>query len=290
MSISTPRHLHDFSFSSSSALLPAVFIALLVHILLLVGVNFPQLPKISPRRTIEISFAPRSQAKPNQQPAKLINEQPVSMPTERPKDNSPTPAHPVQHMTKPAVASHTLKPEPHAVKSISTPPTNIQSTPPLPPPETVTAEKPKLSVDNLMQQIADIGVQERNRTIQQNSQTSKIKFVHTVTKHKFLAEQYVKDWEDKVERTGNLNYPEAARHQGETQMLTMDVGINADGSIYSLRIVKSSGNTALDEAAKRIVRMSAPFAELPAELQREVDVLVMTRVWKFSDETGMTAR
>jgi protein TonB len=36
--------------------------------------------------------------------------------------------------------------------------------------------------------------------------------------------------------------------------------------------------------------MSAPFAELPAELLQEVNVLVITRVWKFSDETGMTTR
>ncbi len=70
----------------------------------------------------------------------------------------------------------------------------------------------------------------------------------------------------------------------------MDVGINADGSIYRMRIVKSSGNPALDDAAKRIVKMSAPFAALPDELLREVNVLVITRVWKFSDETGMTAR
>jgi protein TonB len=70
----------------------------------------------------------------------------------------------------------------------------------------------------------------------------------------------------------------------------MDVGINADGSIYSMRIVKSSGNPILDEAAKRIVKMSAPYAALPADLLREINVLVITRVWKFSDETGMTAR
>jgi protein TonB len=36
--------------------------------------------------------------------------------------------------------------------------------------------------------------------------------------------------------------------------------------------------------------MSAPYAALPADLLREINVLVITRVWKFSDETGMTAR
>jgi protein TonB len=70
----------------------------------------------------------------------------------------------------------------------------------------------------------------------------------------------------------------------------MDVGIKADGSIYSIRINKSSGNPALDEAAQRIVRMSAPFAPLPTELLKELDVLVITRVWKFSDESGLITR
>jgi protein TonB len=100
----------------------------------------------------------------------------------------------------------------------------------------------------------------------------------------------MKDWENKVERTGNLNYPDVAKKKGFSGTLTMDVGIKADGSIYSIRITKSSGNKALDDAAKRIVRLSAPFAALPKELLKELDVLVIPRVWKFSDESGMTTR
>ena len=100
----------------------------------------------------------------------------------------------------------------------------------------------------------------------------------------------MKDWENKVERTGNLNYPEAASKKNFSGTLTMDVGINADGSVYSIRINKSSGNPELDEAAKKIVRMSAPFPPLPLDLRKEVDVLVITRVWKFSDESGLVTQ
>jgi protein TonB len=57
-----------------------------------------------------------------------------------------------------------------------------------------------------------------------------------------------------------------------------------------MRVVKSSGNDALDDAAKRIVAMSAPFAALPDELLKEASVLVITRVWRFSDESGFSAR
>jgi protein TonB len=140
----------------------------------------------------------------------------------------------------------------------------------------------------LQQQIAQLGTE--IRLSQQSAEQTKIKFVESVSAHKYIAAQYMKDWEDKVERTGNLNYPEVAAKKNFSGTLTMDVGINADGSIYSIRINQSSGNPALDEAAKRIVRMSAPFAPLPTDLQKELDVLVITRVWKFSDESGMTSR
>ena len=108
--------------------------------------------------------------------------------------------------------------------------------------------------------------------------------------HKYLAAQYISDWERKVERVGNLNYPDVAQKKGFSAILAMDVGVNTDGSIYSMRVTRSSGNAELDEAAQRIVRISAPFSPLPDELQHELDVLVISRVWKFSDESGMTAR
>jgi protein TonB len=147
---------------------------------------------------------------------------------------------------------------------------------------------PKLTADALQQQISQLG--EQIRSHQQAPADSKIKAVSEITSHRFLATQYVRDWEDKVERTGNLNYPAQARQRGDSQVLTLEVAINADGSLNSMRVVKSSGNDALDDAAKRIVAMSAPFAALPDELLKEASVLVITRVWRFSDESGFSAR
>ena len=146
-------------------------------------------------------------------------------------------------------------------------------------------QHPKLTADLLQQQIAQLGTEIRQS--QPSAQQAKIKFVDAVSAHKYIAAQYMKDWESKVERMGNLNYPEVALKKNFSGTLTMDVGVNADGSIYSIRIGRSSGNLELDEAAKKIVRMSAPFAPLPLDLRKEVDVLVITRVWKFSDESGL---
>ena len=149
-------------------------------------------------------------------------------------------------------------------------------------------KRPQLTAESLQQQIAQLGTEIRQS--QPSADQTKIKFVDSVSAHKYVAAQYMKDWESKVERTGNLNYPEAAAKKNFSGTLTMDVGINADGSIYSIRINRSSGNPALDEAAKKIVRMSAPFAPLPLDLRKELDVLVITRVWKFSDESGLVTR
>lgn len=297
--IQTPE-LDSFSLSHSDSLLAALFIAGVVHVLILLGINFraPQPPKVNRSMEITLSHAPLK--KPPKQAKYLAAEHQLGAgdDTRKPeplRENLPTPereAEPVKKIVREAAAApkkpvaEKILTQPRAPVKVAVPPIEKPEQPEQP--VEVAEDKPKLSAEALQQQIAQLG--ERIRSSQQSSQDTKIKFVNSVSTHKYLAAQYVKDWEDKVERTGNLNYPEAAKKKGESQTLTMDVGINADGSIYSMRIVKSSGNSALDEAAKRIVKMSAPFAELPADLLQEVNVLVITRVWKFSDETGMTAR
>lgn len=254
----------------------AILIAAAVHcLLLLIRFAPPEAPKSNQSIDISLSYSASKQA-PKQ--AKFLGSENQLASS----DNTPQPrANP-----KPESSASPQKPATSSKKIINQPESAAQITKS---PDSASIEnRPLLSADILQQQISQIG--ERYRVSQPSAQDSKIKFANAVSTHKYLAAQYVKDWEDKVERTGNLNYPEAARKRGESQTLTMDVGINPDGSIYSMRIVKSSGNPDLDEAAKRIVKMSAPFAELPAELLKEVNVLVITRVWKFSDETGMTTR
>ena len=144
---------------------------------------------------------------------------------------------------------------------------------------------PHLTADSLQQQIKHLGSE--IRASQLTSEQPKIKFVDSIESNKYLAAQYIMDWENKVERTGNLNFPSVAAKKNFSGSLILDVGIKSDGSIYSIRINKSSGIDELDEAAKNIVRMSAPFPPLPLEITKELDVFVITRVWTFTDESGL---
>lgn len=94
--------------------------------------------------------------------------------------------------------------------------------------------------------------------------------------------QYIEDWRVKVERIGNLNYPEQARRQQIYGKLQLSVSIKADGSVESIEVSRSSGQRILDAAAMRIVKLAAPYSPLPAEIRRDTDILTITRTWSFT--------
>lgn len=97
----------------------------------------------------------------------------------------------------------------------------------------------------------------------------------------FRFAQYVEDWRLKVERIGNLNYPDSARGRVYGS-LVLSVTIKADGGLESVEVQRSSGHQILDRAAERIVKMAAPYASFPASITRDTDVLVITRTWTFA--------
>lgn len=101
--------------------------------------------------------------------------------------------------------------------------------------------------------------------------------------------QYVEDWRAKVEQIGNLNYPEAARRQKIFGSLLLTVHIRADGSVESVEINRSSGQRILDAAAKKIVRLAAPYAPFPPDIRKEVDILSITRTWTFTTSDQLQA-
>ena len=92
---------------------------------------------------------------------------------------------------------------------------------------------------------------------------------------------YMEAWRRKVERIGNLNYPEEARRQGLFGNLILHVAVRADGSLEGVRVVRSSGHELLDKAAIDIVNLAAPFAPFPPDIRAETDVLDITRTWQF---------
>lgn len=209
-------------------------------------------------------------------PRAEIKQRPVeNPPREQP---SPLPVAKPAEKIKPIVLKQTAEKGLPEVKQLAD--NVVREESPLP----IKAKPTKLTAASLQQQISQLGseIQQRAAVAPQ----TKSKYVNQVRANKFIATQYLRDWETKVERTGNLNYPEVANKAGFSASLTMEVGISADGSIEFMRITQTSGIPELDEAAKNIVRMGAPYPPLPEALRSELDVLKITRHWKFSDESG----
>ena len=107
------------------------------------------------------------------------------------------------------------------------------------------------------------------------------KFVSASTKEYEYA-AYLRAWVARVERVGNLNYPDEARRRGLGGRLVMTVAVRRDGSIEDVLLNDSSGLGVLDQAAMRIVRLAEPFPPLPETTER-VDVLHITRTWQFQN-------
>jgi len=92
---------------------------------------------------------------------------------------------------------------------------------------------------------------------------------------------YRDEWRKKVERIGNLNYPDEARRQRIYGSLRMLVVVDRNGAVQELRVLESSGQAVLDEAAMRIVRLAAPFAPFSGELAQNYDQVEIIRTWRF---------
>ena len=113
-------------------------------------------------------------------------------------------------------------------------------------------------------------------------------YVTGINAKEYRFASYIEAWRDKVEKFGSLNYPEEAIRQNINGNLLLDVGINPDGSIESMNVLRSSGHKLLDKAATQIVKMAAPFPPLTQAILKDTDVLHISLVWRFRVKQGLT--
>jgi len=114
------------------------------------------------------------------------------------------------------------------------------------------------------------------------------------TKHKYLNAstakaldaEYVRQWTRKIERIGNLNYPDQAKRNKLSGTLILSVTLNPGGKVINITVRSSSGHKILDDAAIRIVKLSAPFAPIPKSVLQNNTALVITRTWLFTQKSN----
>jgi periplasmic protein TonB len=135
-------------------------------------------------------------------------------------------------------------------------------------------------IEQKRQQIASLRAEIRKMTINYAKRPRSITL--TASTRKAVEAGYLAQWVSKIEHIGNLNYPAKTEVKKISGQLRLNVRINALGQVIDARVTKSSGETVLDEAARRIVKLAQPFAAFPPELKKNADQIVIVRTWEFN--------
>jgi len=265
-----------------------LLIAALVHLAVILGVGFTYVKPEKISQTLEITLAPfKSDIKPkdadflaqeNQQGSGTLDKKAVPKTTELApfqdteinKVTPPPAAKPVlkQQAAKTAVATKTAAPEKTVAKR-----------------DEVQPDQPKkvAPANDSTQLNSEIASLEAELADEQQAYAKRPK-IHRLSAASTMRDKgawYKEDWRKKIERIGNLNYPDEARRKQIYGSLRMMVSINRDGSLYEVLVLESSGQPLLDQAAQKIVRLAAPFAPFTGDLS-DIDRLEIIRTWKFA--------
>ncbi len=96
---------------------------------------------------------------------------------------------------------------------------------------------------------------------------------------------YAESLNIKLNRIGALNAPRLSPDRFY-RPVQLTIIVNSDGSLADILVRHSSGDAKLDEAARRIVQMSLPFAPFPAGMQGRYDRIEIGRNWDFGAGTA----
>ena len=127
---------------------------------------------------------------------------------------------------------------------------------------------------------------ELSTQIQNQAEKTRTRYLNSSTRE-FVPATYMRQWINRVERIGNLKYPDQARREKLSGTLILDVVTNADGELVKTDLRQSSGHQILDDAAKRIVQLAAPYSPFPPKLRQEADVIHITRSWEFLNDSSL---
>lgn len=275
-----------------------LFIAAVLHALLIIGVTFTQPTPDTRSKSLEITLATQPSEKPpeqadflaqhDQQGSGTLDHQAApETPLESPFQSSEI----VETLPQPEAASPppTEQEKPAIVSSSRPAPEQVSRTPPPTPVEPTPSTS--FTLDSLRTQATEIATLEArlSDSRQEYARRPRKHIINSASTMRDKGAYYKEDWRRKVERIGNQNYPAEARSQRIYGSLRMLVSINRDGSLREVEILESSGHALLDEAALRIVRLGAPYAPFTGDLA-DVDILEIIRTWRFEPGDRMSSR
>jgi protein TonB len=275
------------AFDRNDTLVYTLLVAIAIHAVVLLGTGFrPEPARPPPERLLEIMIV-RPQAPsptPPERPDALAQVSQEGSALEQSAEAPLTPSGPplVEEIATPPDEPDT--PEAPPVEEVITQPER-----PVPTDAPVEAPVRPRNASSLLastQLEIDRLTAEIDRRSRSGNTPTRRKSVNASTReYRYAA--YLEAWREKVERVGNLNYPDEARRKRLYGDLILHVSVRSDGSLEKVRVVRSSGFPVLDDAAVRIVKLASPFAPFPPEIGKDTDVLDITRTWQFTSSNRL---
>ena len=274
----------------NDTLVYALLLAVAVHAVVLLGMGFRSgTPKPPPEHMLEIMIV-RPQAPsptPPQRPDALAQ---VSQEGSALEQSTEAPLTPSGPPLVEEIAAPRAEPEPAEAPPVQE--VITQSERPVPaevPADTPVRPRKSVNTSSLLAstqlEIDRLTAEIDRRSRSANTPTRRKSVNASTREYRYAA--YLEAWREKVERVGNLNYPDEARRKKLYGDLILHVSVRADGSLEKVRVVRSSGLPVLDDAAVRIVKLAAPFAPFPPEVGKDTDVLDITRTWQFTSSNRL---
>ncbi|MDP3978511.1 MAG: energy transducer TonB [Pseudomonas sp.] len=265
-----------------------LFLAAALHAALILGLGFSLAEPSQISKTLEITLSTfKSEEKPkeadflaqdNQQGSGTLEHKAAPTTTEQ----APFQDTQVKRVTPPAAPAQPAVRQEAPKAAVATRAPQQQKTPVKREAAKPTAKAPPAPVFDSAQLSAEIASLEADlaNDIQQYAKRPKIHRLSAASTMRDKGAWYKDEWRKKVERIGNLNYPDDARRQQIYGSLRVLVSINRDGTLYEVQVLQSSGQQLLDQAALRIVRLAAPYAPFTGDLA-DIDRLEIIRTWRF---------
>lgn len=92
---------------------------------------------------------------------------------------------------------------------------------------------------------------------------------------------YIDAWKRRVEQVGTMHFPEEARSRSLSRNPVLEVAIRSDGSLQQVVIRRTSGQREIDNAAINTVRLAAPFDPFPPAMRERYPVFRLSYEWQF---------
>ena len=127
----------------------------------------------------------------------------------------------------------------------------------------------------------NIALPEDYLTVTEVNGNKKRELITSVDTQESIIANYLYHWKTRIETIGIRYFPKEFKISEKTGSPVLEVIIDANGNLNNVVVTASSGSSSLDEIAISILRQAAPFDPFPRSILTKYDQLRFAYKWEF---------